>query len=113
MSATGERVVDSNLLNEGIVAAVGVVTGSVAGWLYAAVRKLSKADLDAKLGERDKLVIEPMRNDINEIKREQKLFVTREHLKEIMDDYRATNDAQHLMLRSDLARIQTMLEKRN
>ena len=113
MSATGERVVDSNLLNEGIVAAVGVVAGSVAGWLYAAVRKLSKADLDAKLGERDKLVIEPMRNDINEIKREQKLFVTREHLKEIMDDYRAANDAQHLMLRSDLARIQTMLEKRN
>ena len=113
MSATGERVADSNLLNEGIVAAVGVVAGSVAGWLYSAVKKLSKADLDAKLGERDKLVIEPMRNDINELKRDQKSFVTREHLKELLDDYRATHDAQHAMLRADLARIQAMLEKRN
>lgn len=112
MSGTGERMADSNLLNEGIVAAVGVIAGSVAGWLYAAVKKLSKADLDAKLSERDKLVIEPMRSDINEIKREQKSFVTREHLKELLDDLRATNDAQHLMLRSDLARIQGILEKR-
>lgn len=104
---------DSHLLNEGIVAAVGVVTGSVAGWLYAAIKKLSKADLDNKLAERDKLIIEPMRNDISELKREQKSFVTREHLKELLDDFRATNDAQHVMLRSDLARIQGILEKRN
>ena len=112
MSATGERMSDSNLFNEGIVAAVGVIAGSVAGWLYSAVKKLSRADLDIKLAERDKLITEPMRNDINELKREQKSFVTREHLKELMDEFRATNDTQHLMLRSDLARIQGMLEKR-
>ena len=114
MSATtGERMADSNLLNEGIVAAIGVVTGSIAGWLYSAVKKLSKADLDNKLAERDKLVIEPMKNDITEIKREQKQFVTREHLKELLDDYKSAHDAQHAMLRADLARIQAMLEKRS
>ena len=113
MSAREDSMVDSTVIGEGVVAVVGAVAGGVAGWLWAAAKKLSKADLDAKLAERDKLVIEPIKSDIAEMKRDQKSFVTREHLKELLDDYRSSHDAQHAMLRADLARIQSMLERRN
>ena len=113
MSAAGKLMVDQNVIAEGLSAGVGAIVGGVAGWLWAAMRKLSKADLDAKLAERDKLMIEQMRSDIHEMQRDQKSFVTREKLKQIMDDYRTASDQQHALLRADLAQIRAMLERRN
>lgn len=113
MSATGESMVEQSAIAEGLSAGVGAIVGGIAGWLWAAMRKLSKVDLDAKLAERDKMIIDPMRADIHEIQRDQKTFVTREHLKQIMDDYRAASDQQHTLLRADLAQIRAMLERRN
>jgi hypothetical protein len=113
MSATGERMVDHNVIAEGLSAGVGAVVGGVAGWLWAAMRKLSKADLDVKLAERDKMLIDPMRLDIHEMQRDQKSFVTREQLKQIMDDYRQVSDQQHALLRADMSQIRAILERRN
>lgn len=113
MGACERDMIEGNILGESITAGVGAIAGGFAGWLWAASRKLSKADLDNKLTERDKLIIEPIKASIHELRMEQKEFVTREHLKELMADWRVTNDAQHALLRADIARLQMLLEKRN
>jgi hypothetical protein len=113
MGACERDMIEGNILGESITAGVGAIAGGFAGWLWAASRKLSKADMDNKLAERDKLVIGPIQASIHELRVEQKEFVTREHLKEIMADWRTTNDAQHALLRADIARLQLLLEKRN
>lgn len=75
--AQGLKMIDHRLLGESMTALITAIVTAMATWLLASVKKISRGEMDARFAERDKLVIQPLKDQIHNLEVSHKEFVTR------------------------------------
>lgn len=89
--------------------AVSFLVGGLLAWLLASLTKVSKKALQEQFAERDKLIFQPIRDELTELKGQHKEFVTRTELKAVQDSILqrlddVANTLQACMARGDTPR---------
>lgn len=126
MPADSQRL-NSNMFNtphsvwlEAAGSAVSFLVGGILAWLLASLSKVSKKSLQEQFVERDKLIFQPLKDEIHEIRQTQrqelaeikaahKDFITRTELKAVQDSILQrlddlANTLQACMARGDTPR---------
>lgn len=70
-------MIDQKLLGESVTAIITAAITALATWLLASVKKISRVEMESRLAERDKLIIQPLREQIHDLEVAHKEFVTR------------------------------------
>lgn len=65
------------LLGESVTALITAIITALATWLLASLKKISRAEMDARFAERDKLIIQPLKEQLHDLEVAHKEFVTR------------------------------------
>lgn len=76
-SKGAHKMIDQRLLGESMTALITAAITALATWLLASVKKISRVELDARLAERDKLIIQPIKDQLHDLEVAHKEFVTR------------------------------------
>ena len=78
MSKGAQGMIENKLLiGESMTAIITALITGLATWLLASVKKISRAEMDARFAERDKLIIQPLKDQLHDLEVAHKEFVTR------------------------------------
>ena len=79
MQSSGAHKMIENklLLGESVTAIITALITGLATWLLASVKKVSRAEMESRLAERDRLIIQPLKEQLHDLEVAHKEFVTR------------------------------------